>query len=290
MVKHARSAGRTADLTLLPLRLFLAVVYLYGGISKIADRRFLDPAAAQGMRVAVVAARASSPLGGVLGPVQAHSTTFGVLLAIAEVAVGLGVLFGVFARVAAVGGMVLALSLWLTVSWHASPWFTSADVVYLFAFTPLLIAGAGRWSLDASGQVERRRFLVSGAIAALGGLLLGGAALARSGPVRRTRRATENGQPLIPAADVPVGAGVQIVDNRGDPVWVLQLRPGSFTAYDGRCPHQGCTVLFVSAQTGFRCPCHNSHFDVQGRRIDGPAPGGLTRIRVHDRDGQLHEM
>jgi thiosulfate dehydrogenase [quinone] large subunit len=297
MVKHARPGGPiAADLALLPLRLFLAVVYLDGGIGKIADTRFLDSASPQSMHAAVLAARTSSPIGGLLGPVQAHSTVFGVFLALAEVAVGLGTLFGVFHRVAVVGGMLLALSLWLTVSWDSSPWFTSADVVYLFAFTPLLIAGAGNWSVDAQlaripVQPDRRRLLVvGGAVAALGALLLGGAALARRGS-RTTPRAADRpkpgGEPLIAAADVPVGKAVQVTDTRGDPVWVLQLKVGSFTAYDGRCPHQGCTVRFVSAEQGFVCPCHRSHFDPSGRRIDGPAPRGLAPIRVKDLDGQL---
>lgn len=295
MVRHARRTGRiaVADLTLLPLRLFLAAVYLDGGISKIADRRFLDSAAPQSMHAAVSAARTGSPIGFGLGPVLAHSTIFGVLLAIAEVAVGLGVLFGLFTRVAAIGGMLLALSLWLTVSWAASPWFTSADVVYLVAFTPLLIACPGRWSLDSFGRgiagSGRRQVLVGGAVALIGALSLGGAAVERGAAGGRgsIRNAGDDGDRLVPAADVPVGAGVQVTDSRGDPVWVLQLTAGSYTAYDARCPHQGCTVAFVSAEAGFICPCHRSHFDAHGSRLDGPAPRGLTRLPVRNRAGQL---
>jgi thiosulfate dehydrogenase (quinone) large subunit len=293
MVKHAQRAGRivVADMAFLPLRLFLAVVYLDGGISKIADSRFLDSSSPQSMHAAVLAARTSSPISGVLGPIQAHSTIFGVLLAVAEMAVGLGTLFGLFGRVAAAGGMILALSLWLTVSWNSSPWFTSADVVYLFAFTPLLIAGAGSWSLDARlvdlpVRPDRRRLLAGGAVAAVGAMALGGAALARRGS-RPAPSQIAGGETLIAAADVPVGKAVQVTDTRGDPVWILQLRSGSFTAYDGRCPHQGCTVNFVSAGQGFVCPCHHSHFDPRGRRLDGPASRGLAPIPVRNVDGQL---
>jgi thiosulfate dehydrogenase [quinone] large subunit len=78
-----------------------------------------------------------------------------------------------------------------------------------------------------------------------------------------------------------VGGAVQVTnDATGDPAWVLQLQSGKFTAYDAICPHQGCTVEFVSAQTGFQCPCHGSQFDPQGKRINGPAPRGLTEISV----------
>src|SRR6266516_3241088 len=109
---------------LLPLRAFLAVVFLYG----------TSPTS---IHAQVLAVKHASPIGGLLGPVADHSFAFGLLMAFAEIAVGLGVLLGLFTRIAAAGGMLLALSLWLTVSWQAEPWFTSADVVSLFALTPL---------------------------------------------------------------------------------------------------------------------------------------------------------
>jgi thiosulfate dehydrogenase [quinone] large subunit len=45
---------------------------------------------------------------------------------------------------------VLSLTLFLTVSFHSSPYYTGADIVFLFAWSPLLLAGAGGvLSLDA---------------------------------------------------------------------------------------------------------------------------------------------
>ena len=60
------------------------------------------------------------------------------MIALGELAVGLGVLSGVLTRIAALGGMLLALMLFLTVSYHSDPYYTGADIVFLFAFTPLL--------------------------------------------------------------------------------------------------------------------------------------------------------
>lgn len=280
---------------LLPLRAFLAVVFLDGGISKIADPRFLDGSSPLSMRASVEAIRGSSPIGGLLGVVQDHSFAFGLLMAAGELAVGLGVLLGLFTRLAAAGGMLLALSLWLTVSWGASPWFTSADLVYLFAFTPLLIAGAGRYSLDGwldrvrlahpgAGEDRTRRVLVAGGAGVLGAVLLGSSALFR--PSRRGGRQKQldtalPAQTLTLTTDVPVGGAKKVtVASADEPAWVLQLDAGDFTAYSAICPHQGCTVDFVSAADGFACPCHQSRFDAQGERIAGPAPRGLTPIAV----------
>lgn len=317
---------------LLPLRGFLAVVFLYGGISKIADTRFLDDSSPVSMHSSVLAVKDASPIGGLLGPVADHSVAFGLLMALGEVAVGLGVLFGLWTRIAAAGGMVLALSLWLTVSWGAVPWFTSADLVYLFAFTPLLIAGsAGVYSVDAwlasrstadpTGDTTRRVLVTSGA--ALGALvLLGAATLGRrstaapaadsssqedpatspttaapatdspgsSTLVPASSSAASSAAPagveLVSASEVPVGGGKQVTDPKsGDPTWVLQLSAGQFTAYDAICPHQGCPVKFVSASTGFACPCHGSRFSSTGKLEQGPATRGLQSVNVQVVDG-----
>ncbi|MEP7019404.1 MAG: Rieske 2Fe-2S domain-containing protein [Pseudonocardiales bacterium] len=176
---------------LLPLRAFLAFVFIYGGISKIADRSFLDTSAPLSMHASLVAVREISPIGGLLGPVEAHSFAFGVLMAGAETAVGLGMLLGLFTRVAAVGGMLITVSLWLTVSWGARPWYTSADLVYVFAFTALLIAGAGgvlsadawlaqqRAARPGVSEDRTRRAVLAAAVAVLGATLLNGSVLFR---------------------------------------------------------------------------------------------------------------
>lgn len=285
---------------LLPLRAFLATVFLYGGISKIADRRFLDPSSPVSMHATVLAVRGGSPVGSLLGPVATHTQVVGVLLALAELAVGLGMLLGLLVRVAAAGGMLLALALWLTVSWNSAPWFTSADLVYMFAFVPLLIAGAGGvLSLDGwlgrsavrhptHGEDRTRRTLVTGAAALFGAALAGGASLFRRSPPARTHGARAGGtagagsaEVLAKASAVPVGGAAKVIDPvRGEPIWVLQLQRGRFTAYDAVCPHQGCPVQFVSPSYGFVCPCHGSHFDPTGRRLSGPASTGLSPIAV----------
>ncbi len=290
---------------LLPLRAFLVVVFLDGGISKIADKHFLDGTSPTSMHSTVVAVRAGSPISFLLGPVVHHSFAFGVLMACAEIAVGLGLLFGLFTRVAALGGMALTLSLWLTISWGARPWFTSADVVYLFALTPFAIAGAANvLCLDAwlararerraGVQEDRtRRVLLGSAVALIGGLVLGGASLFRgsSRPASQASGGSASGEVLANVADVPVGGGDQVTDPQtGEPIWVLQLTPGAFTAYDAACPHQGCPVKFVSPASGFACPCHGSAFDSTGKLLLGPARTGLTPIPVRADATQIRRV
>lgn len=53
-----------------------------------------------------------------------------------------------------------------------------------------------------------------------------------------------------------------------------------------RCPHQGCTPDWSPSETGFKCPCHESHFcmgsafDGNGINCAGPAPRPLDRAHV----------
>ena len=315
---------------LLPLRAFLAVVFLYAGISKVADSTFLDATSATGIHATLVAVRPGSPVGSLLGPVQAHSFAFGLIFSIAEIAVGLGLLVGLFTRVAALGAMLLSLSFFLTVSWGATPWYTGADIGYLFAATPLLLAGAGGvFSVDAwlvaaarahpgASEDRTRRVLLGGAAAVGVAVLLGAASLARRDPkssdvagaapsptltpttasggssttggsATPSSSAAKVGATLVATSAVAVGKGKSVKDPvTGHPAWVLQLNAGEFTALDATCPHQGCSVNFVSAGAGFACPCHGSTFAADGKVLQGPATRNLTAIAVTVVDGSVH--
>ena len=67
---------------------------------------------------------------------------FGYAIAFGEIAVGIGTLVGLLARVAALGGALISLSLWLTVSWSTTPYYYGNDLAYLMAWLPLVLAGA----------------------------------------------------------------------------------------------------------------------------------------------------
>jgi thiosulfate dehydrogenase [quinone] large subunit len=71
------------------------------------------------------------------------------------VSVGLGTFSGLFTRVAALGGLLLLLSLFLTVTFHASPFFTGADIVFFFAWLPFTVAGVGT-QISLNGWIKHR--------------------------------------------------------------------------------------------------------------------------------------
>ena len=77
--------------------------------------------------------------------------------ALTSALVGLGTLVGLWTRLAALGGALISLSLWLTVSWAADPYYYGNDLPYLMAWIPLVLAGAPVLSVDAALRGRRRR-------------------------------------------------------------------------------------------------------------------------------------
>ncbi len=139
-----------AGWAILPLRAFLGVTFLFAGLQKLANPNFFNPQNPSGIQAQLIASERISPLHALLGHLLHLATPVGVLIALGEVAVGMGALLGLWTRLAALGGMALSFALFLTVSLHSSPYYTGADIVFLFAWTPLVVAGAGGvLSLDA---------------------------------------------------------------------------------------------------------------------------------------------
>ncbi|HZU68276.1 MAG TPA: ubiquinol-cytochrome c reductase iron-sulfur subunit [Ktedonobacteraceae bacterium] len=55
-----------------------------------------------------------------------------------------------------------------------------------------------------------------------------------------------------------------------------------------RCVHLGCTVPFRDDCDSFKCPCHGSHYNVNGEWLDGPAPRSLDRFAMYfDKQGNV---
>ncbi len=135
---------------LLPLRAFLGFTFCFAGLQKLANPNFFDANSPSSIQAQLIASIRISPLHQLLGHLLHYAVPIGILIALAELAVGLGALLGLWTRVAAAGGIVLSLTLFLTVSFHSSPYYTGADIVFLFAWIPLLLAGSGGvLSLDA---------------------------------------------------------------------------------------------------------------------------------------------
>jgi cytochrome b6-f complex iron-sulfur subunit len=70
-------------------------------------------------------------------------------------------------------------------------------------------------------------------------------------------------------------------------IWVVRLPDKMFVIY-GKCTHLGCTPNWVETENKFKCPCHGSGYDIEGRNFEGPAPRPMDRAKVElDAEGQI---
>ncbi|MEV7991142.1 DoxX family protein [Streptomyces sp. NPDC086077] len=148
---------------LLPLRVFLGITFIYAGLDKLTDSAFLQAAGSGSIGDTMRTVRDSSAIPALVDLALENPVAFGYAIAAGELAVGIGTLLGLLSRLAAFGGALISLSLWLTVSWASDPYYYGNDLPYMFCWVPLVLAGAPYWSLDALIRRRRRGRDVAGA-------------------------------------------------------------------------------------------------------------------------------
>ncbi|MFD4694703.1 DoxX family protein [Streptomyces sp. NBC_00683] len=148
---------RARQYALLPLRIFLGVTFIYAGLDKLTDSAFMSASGDGSIGQLMEGVRDTSAIPALVDLALKSPEGFGYAIAIGELAVGLGTLVGLWARLAALGGALISLSLWLTVSWQTEPYYYGNDLIYLMAWLPLLLAGAAEFSADAFLTSRRRR-------------------------------------------------------------------------------------------------------------------------------------
>jgi thiosulfate dehydrogenase [quinone] large subunit len=134
---------------LLPMRLFLGITFLYAGIQKLTDPQFFNPSAAGYIGKQMAGFALTSPLHSLLLLMVPHAMLFGLLTAYGEIAIGLGILFGVLFRPAAFFGMLLNLLFFLSATWRVYPYFYGSDIVFTFCWLTMLLNGPLNTSLPS---------------------------------------------------------------------------------------------------------------------------------------------
>ncbi|QGV79885.1 DoxX family protein [Streptomyces ficellus] len=218
--RHAYYPGRRMNLgvVLLPLRVFLGFISIYAGMGKLCDPVYFDG----GERGSMVKWLNSLHPWALAEPLRdfalAHPVGAGLTVAFAQVIVGVLTVLGLWQRVAAVFGVMLSAALILTVSWKTVPVYDAPDIIYLAAWSPLIIAGAPVYSIDGRLAGEawrtlgprsalwdlRRRVLRRGVVVAtvvVGLTLLIGSVL--GGAVRSTEMVTVPGPNDDPTNHLP---------------------------------------------------------------------------------------
>lgn len=129
---------------------------------------------------------------------------------------------------------------------------------------------------EKKGKISRRRFLALigwGAVAGAGGIL----AAAMGGFLYPNAL-------KIPPSVFSIGRPDDVLNSEGRVflptqkvfVEVARSRVRCMTAI---CTHLGCTVNAV--ETGYKCPCHGSTYDLEGENTGGPAPLPLVYYQIY---------
>ena len=169
-VRHAYYPGRRMDLglVLLPLRIVLGLMSVYAGMSRLCDPGYFDGSARGSL---VRALRGLHPWA-VAEPLRdtalAHPVGAGLTFAFLQVIAGVLTVLGLWQRLAAAIGALLTALLVLTVSRQHGPGALASDVIYLAAWSPLVIAGAPVYSVD--GRLTSEAWRTLGPRAGLGEL------------------------------------------------------------------------------------------------------------------------
>ncbi|AXE86828.1 DoxX family protein [Streptomyces sp. Go-475] len=158
--RHAYYPGRRMNLgvVLLPLRVFLGFISIYAGMGKLCDPVYFDG----GKRGSMVKWLNTLHPWEVAEPLRQfaleHPVGSGLVIAFAQVIVGVLTVLGCWQRVAAAFGALLSAALLVTVSWKSIPAYETPDIIYLAAWSPLIIAGAPVYSVDGrlAGSAWRR--------------------------------------------------------------------------------------------------------------------------------------
>jgi menaquinol-cytochrome c reductase iron-sulfur subunit len=133
-------------------------------------------------------------------------------------------------------------------------------------------------------------------------------------PVRRSGNGDQSGAesdgfvPICPLASVPadgvphafvvmadtVDAWTRSVNQRIGEVFISRTdadgKPGVL-AFTATCPHLGCAVEFDGAENRYECPCHESGFAKDGKKLFGPSLRGLDRLDAETRgEGDATEV
>ena len=136
------------------LRIFTGLVWLSNALAKIFDVgnydwcffsfNLITLGAARGIATDASAKTYIAPLGALYRDVVLpHWGFFGAFLTAAEFAIGLGLLFGVATRLAAVGGLLLLTPIWVML-WDRGQYLWTYPAEDLFPLLLLAIVPAGR--------------------------------------------------------------------------------------------------------------------------------------------------
>jgi thiosulfate dehydrogenase [quinone] large subunit len=281
-VRTANSSWRNQAPALRVMRLWLGITWIYAGWDKASDPGFLEAGSSTYIGTQLSGFSTHSPVSFVFDTLIEYASLVGGFVIISEFAIGLATLLWVAPRLAAFGGFLMSLGLWLADTFHVSPYFLASNTAYavLWLSYLLLLIGNGKRKVFTM-SLERRSVLRVGITGALAVAFAGaGKFFAKAAPATSTSAAGK-GTKIVKLTSLKVGAARNFVASNGAPAILFRTKKGVF-AYSAICTHQGCTVSYSTSSKTLKCPCHGAEFDPNksGQVVNGPAETPLGKVKV----------
>ena len=259
------------------MRLWLGATWIYAGWDKASDPGFLTSGSPTFIGSQLAAYAQNSPIDFLLNKLIDHATQVGILVALAEFAIGFATLLWVAPTWAAFGGFLTSLFLWLSSTWNIQPYFLASNSVYtVFWLSYFLFLYGSRRKSNIS--LDRRGFIRISSIAAL---TVGAVGLGRLFPKSAAAAVSAGPVQIIEDASLAVGKTHNFTSKSGSPAVLFKSKTGVY-AYSAVCTHEGCTVQYNSASKNLQCACHGAVFDPgkDGTVVTGPTNKPLPKIKV----------
>jgi thiosulfate dehydrogenase [quinone] large subunit len=273
------------------LRLWLGITFTYAGIDKALDGGFLNPEATTYIGKQLAGFAQQSPISPLLNKMIEHATLVGAGTMVGEIAIGLATLFGVFPFLATLAGAGLSASLWLSSSFHTTPYFLASDTAYLIMWLVFALSVMPKKrTVSRVLNVDRRGAIGIGvvgalsiAFAGLGNIFAKPAKIASGAAKVVTKQG--GGAPansIATISDLNVGSALQIKLESGEPGILIRTATDAVCAFSAVCTHEGCTVDYDTASKELICPCHGARFDPlqNGKAVAGPTRTPLAELPV----------
>jgi nitrite reductase/ring-hydroxylating ferredoxin subunit len=106
---------------------------------------------------------------------------------------------------------------------------------------------------------------------------------------RLLRRPKLAAQLIARVGEIPVGAIKTFsYPTVNDPCLLIRRGPDEYVAFEQKCTHLSCAVVYSAERDRIECPCHQGYFSARtGAVLQGPPPRPLAQIRLERRGEEL---
>jgi Rieske Fe-S protein len=154
--------------------------------------------------------------------------------------------------------------------------------------------------MAGSPHLNRRQFvnIVLAALSTFMGAVIGLPAIGYLiSPATKVQK-KEDWVPLGTLEKIPVGVPTLFSFNRTTingwdktvnsyGAFVVRSGPDQLKVFSNKCTHLSCRVSWKEDIKEYVCPCHDGHFDAEGKVISGPPPAPLREFETKIEDGSL---